>query len=120
MFRKHLLFSDSSIGALDSCHIELEISQETLSACSEIGDSQETIPYVDEMREEERQEEEQMAVEENINYEASPSNQEDLSEQVLRKKQGRIFGTIDAPNLAVAWNAFEKRHYGRTDGQTLL
>ena len=60
-----------------------------------------------------------MAVEENINYEASPSNQE-LSEQVMGKKQGRILGTIDAPNLAVAWNAFEKRHYGRTDGQTLL
>ena len=45
MFRKNLLFSDSSIGALDSSHIEKVISQETLSACLEVGDSQETIPY---------------------------------------------------------------------------
>ena len=46
--------------SLDSSHVEtmncvnqpeaeLEMSQETLSACSEIGDSQETIPYTDDM-----------------------------------------------------------------------
>ena len=45
LFRKNLLFSDSSIGALDSSHIEKVISQETLSACLDVGDSQETIPY---------------------------------------------------------------------------
>ena len=45
----NLLFSDSSIGALDLCHIELDISQETQSACSDVGDSQETIPYTDDM-----------------------------------------------------------------------
>ena len=49
LFRKNLLFSDSSIGALNSSHIELVISQETLSACLDVGDSQETIPYTHDM-----------------------------------------------------------------------
>ena len=31
------------------CHIELDISQETQSACSDVEDSQETIPYTDDM-----------------------------------------------------------------------
>ena len=39
--QKNLLFSDSSIGALDSSQIELDTSQKTLSACSQVGDSQE-------------------------------------------------------------------------------
>ena len=43
--QKNFLFSDSSIGAFDSSVIELDTSQETLSASSEVGDSQETIPY---------------------------------------------------------------------------
>ena len=49
LFIENLLFPDSSNGALDSSLIELEMSQETLSACSEIGDSQETIPYTDDI-----------------------------------------------------------------------
>ena len=35
--------------ALDSSQFELDTSQETSSACSQVGDSQETIPYTDDV-----------------------------------------------------------------------
>ena len=49
LIRKNRLFLDTSIGALVSSQMELEASQETLSVRSEVGDSQETIPYTDDM-----------------------------------------------------------------------